>query len=61
MPQGCDLVEAGALPVAFGTSHVALVHRANLSPGQVFLLVAQCSLTESLNRNLNFACSKPVK
>ena len=36
VPEGCDLVEAGALPVAFGTSHVALVHRANLSPGQVF-------------------------
>lgn len=37
MPEGCDLVEAAALPVAFGTSHVALVHRANLSPGQVFI------------------------
>ncbi|EXC21101.1 Quinone oxidoreductase-like protein 2-like protein [Morus notabilis] len=39
VPQGCDLVEAGALPVAFGTSHVALVHRANLSPGQVLLVL----------------------
>lgn len=35
MPDGCDLVAAGALPVAFGTSHVALIHRANLKPGQV--------------------------
>lgn len=35
MPDGCDLVAAGALPVAFGTSHVALVHRAKLGPGQV--------------------------
>lgn len=28
---------AGALPVAFGTSHVALVHRARLTFGQVSL------------------------
>lgn len=35
MPDGCDLVAAGALPVAFGTSHVALVHRAQLTSGQV--------------------------
>ncbi|MBO8589887.1 alcohol dehydrogenase catalytic domain-containing protein, partial [Staphylococcus aureus] len=33
VPDGCDLVAAGALPVAFGTSHVALVHRAKLGPG----------------------------
>ncbi|KAF4380053.1 hypothetical protein F8388_018177 [Cannabis sativa] len=41
VPEGCDLIEAGALPVAFGTSHVALVHRANLTTGQseVVLLV----------------------
>lgn len=35
MPEGCDLVAAGALAVAFGTSHVALVHRAQLKSGQV--------------------------
>ncbi|GKF72619.1 hypothetical protein Tco_0208733, partial [Tanacetum coccineum] len=35
VPDGCDLVHAGALPVAYGTSHVALVHRANLKAGQV--------------------------
>lgn len=35
VPEGCDLVAAGALPVAFGTSHVALVHRARLTSGQV--------------------------
>lgn len=35
VPKGYDLVQAGALPVAFGTSHVALVHRANLTSGQV--------------------------
>lgn len=35
VPDGCDLVAAGALPVAFGTSHLALVHRAELKAGQV--------------------------
>ncbi|XP_004307751.1 PREDICTED: quinone oxidoreductase-like protein 2 homolog [Fragaria vesca subsp. vesca] len=39
VPEGCDLVAAGALPVAFGTSHVALLHRANLSSGQVLLVL----------------------
>ncbi|CAA7398263.1 unnamed protein product [Spirodela intermedia] len=39
VPDGCDLVDAGALPVAFGTSHVALVHRAQLKPGQVLLVL----------------------
>lgn len=39
VPDGCDLVGAGALPVAFGTSHVALVHRAQLSSGQVLLVL----------------------
>ncbi|KAK9913896.1 hypothetical protein M0R45_037700 [Rubus argutus] len=39
VPEGCDLVAAGALPVAFGTSHVALLHRANLTSGQVLLVL----------------------
>lgn len=39
VPEGCDMVGAGALPVAFGTSHVALVHRAHLSSGQVLLVL----------------------
>lgn len=39
VPQGCDLVAAGALAVAFGTSHVALVHRARLTSGQVLLVL----------------------
>lgn len=39
VPDGCDLVAAGALPVAFGTSHVALVHRAHLTSGQVLLVL----------------------
>ncbi|XP_062157497.1 uncharacterized protein LOC133865043 [Alnus glutinosa] len=39
VPEGCDMVGAGALPVAYGTSHVALVHRAHLSSGQVLLVL----------------------
>ncbi|KAI4306587.1 hypothetical protein L6164_029849 [Bauhinia variegata] len=39
VPEGCDLVAAGALPVAYGTSHVALVHRARLSSDQVLLVL----------------------
>ncbi|XP_031375108.1 quinone oxidoreductase-like protein 2 homolog [Punica granatum] len=39
VPEGCDLMAAGALPVAFGTSHVALVHRARLTSGQVLLVL----------------------
>ncbi|XP_039039681.1 LOW QUALITY PROTEIN: quinone oxidoreductase-like protein 2 homolog [Hibiscus syriacus] len=39
LPKGCDLVAAAALPVAFGTSHVALVHRANLASSQVLLVL----------------------
>ncbi|KAL4586554.1 hypothetical protein LXL04_011191 [Taraxacum kok-saghyz] len=34
VPDGCDLVAAGALPVAYGTSHMALVHTAKLKAGQ---------------------------
>ncbi|KAJ4850023.1 hypothetical protein Tsubulata_014058 [Turnera subulata] len=39
VPEGCDLVAAAALPVAFGTSHVALMYRANLRSGQVLLVL----------------------
>ncbi|KAL5720774.1 NADPH:quinone reductase [Ranunculus cassubicifolius] len=39
VPDGCDLLSAGALPVAFGTSHIALVHRAQLASGQVLLVL----------------------
>ncbi|KAK0592379.1 hypothetical protein LWI29_018162 [Acer saccharum] len=39
VPEDCDLVAAAALPVAFGTSHVALVHRAQLQRGQVLLVL----------------------
>nr|GEU55122.1 hypothetical protein [Tanacetum cinerariifolium] len=36
---GCDLVHVGSLPVAYGSSHVALVHRANHKAGQVLLVL----------------------
>ncbi|CAN0877131.1 Quinone oxidoreductase-like protein 2 [Linum grandiflorum] len=39
VPKECDLVAAAAVPVAFGTSHVALVHRAQLGSGQVLLVL----------------------
>ncbi|CAL4987755.1 unnamed protein product [Urochloa decumbens] len=39
VPDGCDLVTAAALPAALGTSHFALVHRAQLKAGQVLLVL----------------------
>lgn len=39
MPERCDLVAAAALPVAFGTSHVALIHRARLISAQVSTII----------------------
>lgn len=39
VPDGCDLVEAAALPVAYGTSHVALAYRAQLRQNQVLLVL----------------------
>ncbi|KAG5379676.1 hypothetical protein IGI04_027518 [Brassica rapa subsp. trilocularis] len=39
VPEGCDMIAAAALPVAFGTSHVALVHRARLTSGQVLMVL----------------------
>ncbi|TYG35785.1 hypothetical protein ES288_D13G011000v1 [Gossypium darwinii] len=34
VPKGCDLVAAAGLPIAFVTSHLTLVHRANLTSSQ---------------------------
>ncbi|KAI3666902.1 hypothetical protein L6452_41942 [Arctium lappa] len=34
-PKGCDLVAAAAIPLAYGTSHQALVHRSNLKSKQM--------------------------
>ncbi|KAJ4836142.1 hypothetical protein Tsubulata_051150 [Turnera subulata] len=39
VPDGCDLVAAAAVPVAFGTSHFALLRRAQLTSGQVLLVL----------------------
>ncbi|KAK1399733.1 quinone oxidoreductase-like protein 2-like [Heracleum sosnowskyi] len=39
VPDGCDLVAAAALPIAFGTSYSSLIHRAQLHSGQVLLVL----------------------
>ncbi|GJZ48650.1 quinone oxidoreductase-like protein 2 [Tanacetum coccineum] len=35
VPDGCDLVDAAAIPIAYGTSIQALVHRTNIKSGQL--------------------------
>lgn len=54
MPEGCDLMQAGGLPIAFGTSHVGLVYRAKLKAGQVGLQVVFNFLCFVLWNNLDF-------
>ena len=58
VPDGCDLVAAAALPVAFGTSHVALIHRAQLIsaqvPSQLQLQLQDASLLSSQMLKLRF-------
>ena len=39
IPSGVDMRQAAAFPVAYGTSHVALVHRARLHEGQSVLVL----------------------
>lgn len=39
VPNGVNLHAAAGLPVAFGTAHVGLVHRAGLRAGQVLLVL----------------------
>eukprot|EP00850_Spirogloea_muscicola_P007600 SM000039S14430 [mRNA] locus=s39:105938:108284:+ [translate_table: standard] len=39
LPEKCDLLPSAGLPVAFGTSHVGLIHRAGLQAGQVLLVL----------------------
>ncbi|XP_071732717.1 uncharacterized protein [Rutidosis leptorrhynchoides] len=39
VPEGCDLVAAAAIPLAYGTSYEALLQRANLKSGQVLLVL----------------------
>ncbi|WP_166397889.1 zinc-binding dehydrogenase [Rubrobacter marinus] len=38
LPEGMDFRTAAAFPVAYGTVHLALVHRARLRRGQVLLM-----------------------
>jgi len=39
MPEGMDDATAAAFPIAYGTSHLALAHRANLQPGETVLVL----------------------
>ena len=39
MPEEMDFVSGAAFPVVWGTSHVALSHRARLRPGEVLLVL----------------------
>jgi NADPH2:quinone reductase len=39
MPKGIDFATAAAFPVAYGTSHLALVQRAKLQPGETVLVL----------------------
>lgn len=39
LPDGVGFAEAAALPVAYGTSHVALDHKARLQPGETLLVL----------------------
>jgi NADPH2:quinone reductase len=39
LPDSVDLVQAAGFPVAYGTSHVALDHRAHLKSGEVLLVL----------------------
>lgn len=39
LPEGMDYPTAAAFPVAYGTSHLALAHRANLQPGETVLVL----------------------
>ncbi|XP_010067637.2 quinone oxidoreductase-like protein 2 homolog [Eucalyptus grandis] len=60
VPEGCDLVAAGALPVAFGTSHVALVHRARLTSGQVLLVLGAAGGVGTAAVQIGKACGAVV-
>ena len=39
LSRGADPVQAAALPIAYGTSHVALDHKARLQPGETLLVL----------------------
>ena len=39
LPEGMDMIRAAALQVAYGTSHLALAHKAHLQPGETLLVL----------------------
>lgn len=39
LPPGVEMVQAAAFPIAYGTSHLALDHRARLQPGETLLVL----------------------
>lgn len=39
LPQGMSMVDAAAFQIAYGTSHLALDHRARLQPGETLLVL----------------------
>jgi NADPH2:quinone reductase len=43
LPDGMDFRTAAAWPVIYGTSHIALVHRGNLKPGETLLVLGSTS------------------
>jgi NADPH2:quinone reductase len=38
IPEGMSYEEAAGMPIVYGTSHLALTHRANLRPGEMLLV-----------------------
>ncbi|MGE5545768.1 MAG: NADPH:quinone oxidoreductase family protein [Solirubrobacterales bacterium] len=43
LPDGLDTIDAAAFPIAYGTSHLALKHKAALKPGETLLVHAAAS------------------
>lgn len=39
VPDGLDLVQAAGFQIAYGTSHLALTHKANLQPGETLVVL----------------------
>ncbi|MBP5858632.1 NADPH:quinone oxidoreductase family protein [Marivibrio halodurans] len=69
LPPDRDLATAAALPVAFGTAHVALTHRARLRAGELLLVtgagggvgLAAVALGRALGATVIAAASGPEK
>ena len=45
IPDGLGMTAAAGFPVAYGTAHVGLAHRAGLKPGEVLVAVSYTHLT----------------